>query len=65
MSRLTIKEFCDQHSQGTAAEIIGCSQGNISQIINEGRREIYFELQDDGSYSWMEIKRTKKGATAA
>ena len=64
MSRIPIKEFCEQYGQKAAADIIGCTQGNISQIITEGRREIYFE-KDGDLFTWIEVKRTKKGAAAA
>lgn len=60
MTAIPIKDFCDAFGQKAAAEIIACTQGNISQIISEGRREIFFELQSDGTYSWYELKRNKK-----
>lgn len=63
MSKIPLQEFCKTHGgQKAAAAIIGCTQGNISQMISAGR-EIFFE-KDGDSFSWMEIKRRSKGGKA-
>lgn len=64
MKRTNLKDFCDRYGQQKAADIMSCSQGNISQILKNGRREIFFEQSDDGSYSWLEIRRPTKSKSS-
>ena len=56
MTEIPIKEFCDKYSQNRAAEIMGCTQGAISQMIKCGR-EIYITSDGDKVVGWYEVKR--------
>jgi len=44
---ITLKEFLQTHRQVEAAEVIGCTQGNVSQMLTSNR-DIVFVMDDDG-----------------
>jgi predicted transcriptional regulator len=63
MASISIEDFCKKYSQLKAAEIIGCSQSAISQMI-QSKRNIIFSENADGVFSCHEIKipKSKKAA---
>ena len=60
MKEKTLKQFCDEKSQQAAADIIGCTQGAVWQMIKNGR-EIYI-VDHGGKYSSYERKQLNKTA---
>jgi len=63
MSEISLSEFCDKFSQGRAAEIMGCSQSAVSQMV-AARRDIRFVCGVDGVYTHFEIKIPAKKKAA-
>lgn len=63
MTDIHISEFVKGRTQEEVAEILGVTQGAVHQML-KAKREIYFELLEDGSYSHYEIKRPKSRAAA-
>ena len=53
---IPLKEFCKQHTQAVAGEIIGCSQGAISQMLKDGR-QVFISIDSSGNHDWYEIRR--------
>ena len=47
MNEITLKHYLTGRSQKEAAEVLGCTQGAISQMLKSGR-EIYFRVDDSG-----------------
>lgn len=48
MKRLTLSDYCREHSQTAAAKALGVSRAAISQML-ENDREIHVEIDEDGS----------------
>lgn len=63
MKKIPLPEFCDLNSQAEAAQIIGCSQSAISQMI-QAKREIYITQGEDGNLSAIEIRKPKSKKAA-
>jgi hypothetical protein len=65
MKETPLKQFCEENTQNAAADIIGCTQGAVWQMLREGR-EVYIVTQDDGSQSAYEKKpvRGRRGQAA-
>ena len=57
MKTYRLKEFTKLHSQSVAAQVIGCTQGNVSHMIAAGRK-VFITEDDEGSRSFYEIKGT-------
>lgn len=49
MKTLKLEEFLENNSQTAAAELIGCTQGAVYQMILN-KRNILLEFSDDGSF---------------
>lgn len=60
-NQVPLSQFCGDHSQQRAAEIMDCTQSAVHQAIKAGR-EIYIVALADGGFEWFEIKRRKKSA---
>jgi predicted transcriptional regulator len=56
MNKITLQNFCEEHSQAKAAEILECTQGAVSQMI-KADREIFIVPGKAGSFDWYEVKR--------
>lgn len=57
-----MKEFLESHTQREAAEIIGCTQGAIWQMVKNGR-DIRFRVSEGGDVAeFFEIKKPKTKA---
>lgn len=66
MKTYTLKEFTEEHSQSVAAEVLGCTQGNISHTLASDR-QVFITEDDDGARDFYEInrgryKRSKSGS---
>ena len=63
MNEISLSEFCAKFSQVKAAEIMGCSQSAVSQMLASAR-DIRFVAGIDGHYSHFEIKIPAKKKAA-
>jgi len=63
MNEITLNDFCAKFSQVKAAEIIGCSQSAVSQMV-ASCRDIRFVEAQDGTYTHFEIKIPAKKKAA-
>ena len=63
MTDIPIKEFLAKHTQIEAAEIMGVTQGAVSQAHLSGR-EIYFRPADKGGFTYYEIKKPRQKKAA-
>jgi predicted transcriptional regulator len=63
MNEITLNDFCGKFSQAKAAEIMGCSQSAVSQMVSSGR-DIRFIEGQDGTYTHFEIKIPAKKKAA-
>lgn len=59
MKTIPLKNFCDEFSQSKASEILGCTQGNVSQMIKAGR-EVFITIDPAGLFDWYEIRRPRE-----
>lgn len=64
MNKISLQDFCEKHSQAKAAELFGCTQGAVSQMI-KAEREIYLIPNKQGSFDWYEVKRRRRQKSAA
>ena len=55
MKETHLKEFLKDHSQEVAGEILGCTQGAVSQMV-KAKRNIYICESEDGETSFYEKK---------
>ncbi|QEY15488.1 hypothetical protein D0C16_05565 [Cellvibrio sp. KY-GH-1] len=58
MKKIPLSEFCSNQSQLRAAEIIGCSQSAVSQML-ASKRAVFIIENDDGSFGCEEIRKPK------
>jgi predicted transcriptional regulator len=58
MKKTPLAEFCDLKSQAQAAQIIGCTQSAISQMI-KAERQIYITEDESGNFECIEIRKPK------
>lgn len=63
MSDIHLKDFLLQRSQKDVAQIMGVTQGAVSQAYLAGR-DIYFRQDGNGGFAYYEIRkpRPKKAA---
>lgn len=57
----SLSEFCKQHGQQRAADIIGCTQGNVSLMLS-AKRNVFIVEDAKGRFSHYEIRRPKQSA---
>lgn len=58
MKQIPLAEFCNLKSQAEAAEIIGCSQSAVSQMIR-AERKVYITDDGMGNLGCIEIRKPK------
>lgn len=63
MTDIHINEFLMGRTQAEVAEIMGVTQGSVSQMI-KAERDIYFREGESGKFSFYEIKRTRRKKAA-
>lgn len=63
MSDIPLSDFCKRYSQQRAAEIIGCTQSAVSQMI-KSHRTIFFRPIGVDVYDFYEIKVPSKKKAA-
>jgi sRNA-binding carbon storage regulator CsrA len=54
-SKILLSDFCREHGQGRAAEILGVTQGSVSLMIKAGRK-IYIVRDESGEFYGEEIR---------
>jgi hypothetical protein len=64
MREISLSEFLENHTQQEAADVIGCTQGAVWQMLKK-RRDIRFRLNKKGEavshYEITAAKRTRTG----
>lgn len=63
MKRIPLRQFCDEYSQVRAAEVIGCSQSAVSQML-ASKRSVFITQDEDGAFGCEEIRRPKQKKAA-
>lgn len=63
MSDIHLADFLKNHSQSAVAEIMGITQGAVSQAFLSGRN-IYFKPNGNGGYTYYEIKKPRQKKAA-
>ena len=63
MTEIPLAKFCEDNSQRKAAEIIGCTQSAVSQMI-QSRRNIFIYEKEDGTLGCREIRIPKPNKAA-
>lgn len=58
MKKIPLLEFCESRSQTEAAQVIGCSQSAVSQMLR-AKRLVYITEDDLGNLDCIEIKTPK------
>lgn len=53
---ITLKDFCQEHSQIRAADVMDVTQGAVSQMLKSDR-EVYIVPRGKDQYEWYEVKR--------
>jgi len=59
MEKIKLEHFLQKHTQQEAAEIIGCTQGAIHQMILN-KRDVFFQKDGKGNLKAYEIKSIAK-----
>jgi len=63
MTDIHINDFLKKHSQSVAAEIMGVTQGAVSQAFIS-KRDIYFKPNGSGGFTYYEIKKPRQKKAA-
>ncbi len=61
MKEISLKKYCETHTQKEAAELMGRSQGAVWQML-QNNRDIYIVFADDGEVSVIERRKLEKTA---
>lgn len=61
---VTLKDFCEGRTQSQAAQLLGVTQGSISQMINSDR-DIWVNKLPDGHYQAIEMVPVGRRRAAA
>lgn len=61
MDQIPLHKFCEDNTQTVAAQILGCSQGAVSQMLKAGR-EIFIVPRESGGFDWYELRRNRRVA---
>lgn len=55
MSRVSLKDFAQEHGQSKAARLLGMTQGSLNKALKVGR-DVYVTKKKDGSFSAEELR---------
>lgn len=64
ITEIPLKRFCETHTQAQAAQILGRTQGAVSQMIRAGR-EVFIVDHGDGRFTSYEKRPIEPRASTA
>ena len=60
---IALREFCNEHTQQKAAEIMNKSRSRISQILADSTKEVFIVPKGQGKYTWYQVSHPEEQAS--
>lgn len=57
VNQIPLKDFCQEHSQIKAADVLEVTQGAISQMLKAEREVYLYPAPVPKGFDWLEVKR--------